>query len=72
MDSNLALTDLSELSSVSSLLLYLSSRESSTSERPQFRAAAACQDVVQGWLEVGDWVLGDGLKKIPLMNRRPG
>lgn len=28
--------------------------------------------MVQGWLEVGALVLGDGLEKIPLMNRRPG
>lgn len=53
--------------------VYLSSRESSTSRGPQCRAAAAaCQDAVLGWLKGEGSVLGDGLEKIPLMNRRPG
>lgn len=42
-------------------------------EKPHFSTVAAkCQDVAQGWLKVGDSVLGDGLEKIPLMNRWPG
>lgn len=42
-------------------------------QRPQcWAAAAACQDAVQGWLKGEGPVLGDGLEKIPLMNRRPG
>lgn len=41
-------------------------------KRPQFSAAAVCQDVVQGLLEAGASVLGDGLEKIPFLNRRPG
>lgn len=35
-------------------------------------AAAACQGAMQAWMDVGASVLGDGLEKIPLLNRRPG
>lgn len=72
MDSNLELNGFSELSSLSFSLAVSQQQGGFHSERPQFRAAAACQDVVQGWQGVGDLVLGDGLEKIPLMNRRPG
>lgn len=41
-------------------------------ERPEFSMAAVCQNVVQGWPEDEASVLGDGLGKIPVVNRRPG
>ncbi|KAI4826907.1 hypothetical protein KUCAC02_030337 [Chaenocephalus aceratus] len=63
---------LSESNETSPLLSFVPLAGSRPLERPQFTAAAACQDVVQGRLKVGDLVLGDGLEKIPLLNRRPG
>lgn len=70
---NLSLTDFSERGSLSLSLTVAQQQGVFHLERPQFStAAAACQDVVQGWLKVGDSVLSDGLEKILLMNRRPG
>lgn len=56
-----------------SLSLSVSQQQGvSLSERPRLSSAAVCQDAVQRWLEVRASVLGDGLEKIPFLNRLAG
>lgn len=71
--SNLELNGLSDwaLSVSVSVSCWISAAGRFPLQEAPHQSEAACQDVVQGWLEVGALVLGDGLEKIPLLNRRP-